>query len=177
MWGKFSQIHKVHSLFICYKKWLFVPDQSIHGNVQLITMSSYTFNKQQMCSVTLHQFRRRQMWGLFSQFHPLHSFLVCYKKWHVLIEQPIHGNVSTHDNDPLKLRKNKLQMSSVTQHQCRRRQMRGNFSNSPSTLTLYLLQKWHVLTEQSIHGKDSPHEYVFLCYRQTTDVFSHPKSV
>ena len=32
MWGKFSQIHPVHSHFVCYKKLLVLTEQSIHGN-------------------------------------------------------------------------------------------------------------------------------------------------
>ena len=33
MWGKFSLIHPVHSLFIRYKKWLGLNEQSIQGKV------------------------------------------------------------------------------------------------------------------------------------------------
>ena len=29
--GKYSQIHPVNILFDCYKKWLVLPEQSIHG--------------------------------------------------------------------------------------------------------------------------------------------------
>ena len=32
MCGKFSQIHPAHWLFVCYKKWLVLTEQSIHGN-------------------------------------------------------------------------------------------------------------------------------------------------
>ena len=38
-------------------------------------MSSYAKNKLQMCSVTQHQCRRRQMCGKCSQIHPVHSLL------------------------------------------------------------------------------------------------------
>ena len=31
--GKYSQIHQVHSLFVYYKKWLVLPEKSIHGKV------------------------------------------------------------------------------------------------------------------------------------------------
>ena len=48
-----------------------------------------------MCSVYQHQFRRRKMCGKFSQIHPAHWLFVCYKKWLVLTEQAIHGNIST----------------------------------------------------------------------------------
>ena len=59
--------------------------------------------------------------------------------------------------------KNKLQMCWVIQHQCRSRQMWKIFTNSPSTLTFCLLQKWLVLPEQSTHGKLSTHKDVLLC--------------
>ena len=62
---------------------------------QLISMSSYAKNKEQMCSVTQHQCRRRQMFGKCSQIHPVHSLFVRYKKRFVLIEQSIRGKVST----------------------------------------------------------------------------------
>ena len=63
---------------------------------QLMRMSSYAKNKLQMCSVTQHQCIRRQMCGKCSQIHPVHSLFVRYKKQLVLIEQSIHGKVSTH---------------------------------------------------------------------------------
>ena len=62
---------------------------------QLIRMSSYAKNKLQMCSVTHNQWRRRQMCGKGSQIHPVLSLFVRYKKRLVLIEQSIHGKVST----------------------------------------------------------------------------------
>ena len=31
--GKYSQIHPVYSLFVCYSKCLVLPEQSIHGKV------------------------------------------------------------------------------------------------------------------------------------------------
>ena len=53
-------------------------------------------NKLQMCSVTQHQCRRRQMCGKCSQIHPVHLLFVSYKKRLVLInEQSSHGKVST----------------------------------------------------------------------------------
>ena len=47
---------------------------------QLIRMSSYVKNKLQMCSVTQHQCRRRQMCGKCSHINSLHSLFDCYKK-------------------------------------------------------------------------------------------------
>ena len=81
MWGKLSQNHKVHSLFVRYKKGLVLIEKSIHGNVtfQDMRMSSYATNKLQMCSVTQHQCRRRQIWGKFSQVHPVHSLCLFQK--------------------------------------------------------------------------------------------------
>ena len=43
---------------------------------QLMRMSSYTKKKLQMCSVTQHQCRRRQMFGKCSQIHQVHSLFV-----------------------------------------------------------------------------------------------------
>ena len=31
--GKYSQIHPVHSLLVCYTKCLVLPEQSIHGKI------------------------------------------------------------------------------------------------------------------------------------------------
>ena len=65
------------------------------ANFHLNIMSSYAKNKPQMCSVTQHQCRRRQMCGKCSQIHPVHSLFVRYKKRLVLIEKSIHGKVLT----------------------------------------------------------------------------------
>ena len=62
---------------------------------QLISMSSYAKNKLQKCSVAQHQCRRRQICGKCSQIHPVHSLFVLYKKRLFLVEQSIHGKVST----------------------------------------------------------------------------------
>ena len=61
------------------------------AKLQLIGLCSYATNKLQMCSVTQHQCRRRQMCGKCSQIHPVHSLFVRYKKRLDLIEQSIHG--------------------------------------------------------------------------------------
>ena len=66
------------------------------ASFQLNSMSTYVKNKLQICSVTQHQCRRRQMFGKCSQIQPVHSIIVLYKKRLVLIEQSIHGKVSTH---------------------------------------------------------------------------------
>ena len=47
---------------------------------QLNRMSTYVKNKQQMCSVTQHQCRWRQMCGKCSKIHPVHSLLSLSRK-------------------------------------------------------------------------------------------------
>ena len=59
--GKFSQIHHEHSLFVCYKNDFSQLNNLFMARFQLIWMLSYGKNKPQMCSVTQHQCRRRQM--------------------------------------------------------------------------------------------------------------------
>ena len=74
--------------------------------------------------------------------------------------------------------KSKLQMCSVTQHQCTRRQMCGKCSKiHPVQLLFVRYKKLLVLNEQSSHGKVPTHKDVLLCYKQTTDVFSYSTSV
>ena len=92
--GKYSQIQQVHSIFIYYKKWIVLTEQSIHGKFQLISMSSYAKNEQQMCRVTQHQCNVAK-YGKYSQIHPVHWLFVNYKKKVVMTEKSIHGNVST----------------------------------------------------------------------------------
>ena len=103
MCGKVSQIHPVHSLFICYKNDLFWLNNLFMVRFKPISMSSYAKNKLQM---TQHQCRHRQMWEKLSQIHPIHSLFICYKKWLVLIEQFIHGNYFNSCGCPLMLRTN-----------------------------------------------------------------------
>ena len=47
---------------------------------QDMRMSSYARKKQPMCSVTQHQYRRRQMWGNFHKFTKYTHFLSVIKK-------------------------------------------------------------------------------------------------
>ena len=107
---------------------------------QLISMSSHAKNKLKMCSVTQHQCRRRQMCGKCS--HITHFWTVTKKDLLSLFMakfHPVHSLLSVTKNDLSKLNnlfmarfqlismsshaKNKLKMCSVTQDQCRRRQM------------------------------------------------------
>ena len=96
MCGKFSQIHTVHSLLFITKNDFSWLNNLFIAMFQLIRMSTYAENKLQMCSVTQHQCRRRQMCGKVSQSHPVHSLFCLLQKWLVLTEQSIHGKVSTH---------------------------------------------------------------------------------
>ena len=96
MCGKFHNFTQYTHFFSVTKNDLSWLNNLFMVKFQLIRMSSYAKNKLQVCSVTQHQCRRRQMWGKLSQIHPLHSLFVCYKKWLVWTEQSIHGNVSTH---------------------------------------------------------------------------------
>ena len=94
--GKFSQIHPIHSLFVCYyKKWPVLTEQSIHGKFQLISMSSYAKNKQQMCRVTQHCSVMSPNVLNIHKFTQYTDYLSITKKV-VMTEQSIHGNVTTH---------------------------------------------------------------------------------
>ena len=69
---------------------------TIMARFQLISMSSYTKNKLQMCSDTQHQCRCHQMCGKCSHINSLPSLLDCSKKWLVFTEQSINCKDSTH---------------------------------------------------------------------------------
>ena len=95
-------VENVHK-FIQFSNFLSVTKNDLSwlnnlfmARFQLITMSTYVKSKLQMCSVTQHQCRRRQMCAKCSQIHLVHSLFVRYKKRLVQIEQSIHGKVSTH---------------------------------------------------------------------------------
>ena len=88
MW-KISQIHPVHSLFVYYKNDSSCLNNLFMVSFQLIRMSSYAKNKQQMCWVTQHQCRSRQMWKI-SQIHPVALTFVYYKKW-LCLDWTIHS--------------------------------------------------------------------------------------
>ena len=178
---------------------------------QLIRMSSYAKNKLQMCSVSQHQCRWRQMWGKCSQIHQVHSLFVrtfpdwiihswqnfnslgcpvmlrtnyrcvqslnisvdvakCVENVHKFTEITHFLSVTKNDlswlNNLFMARfqlyrmstyvKNKLLMCSVTQHQCRRRQMCWKCSQIHPVHSLFVsYKKWLVLIVQSSHGKVS----------------------
>ena len=120
-------------------------------NFQLISMSSYAKNKQQMCWVTQHQCRSRQMWKI-SQIHPVALTFCLLQKWLFLPEQSIHGKVSTHKDVLLCSESNyrcvELLNVSVEVAKC------GKYSQIHPVHSLFIYyKKWPVLTEQSIHGK------------------------
>ena len=158
IWGKVSQIHPVLSLFVSYKKWLALTEQSIHGNNYFNSLQCPLMlrTNNRIYSVTQHQFRRRQMWGKFPHIHPVHSLLSVTKNglsWlnNLFMVMFQLMRMSSYA-------KNKLQMCSVTQHQCRRSQMRAKVSQVHTVHSLFICyKKWPVLTEQSIHGKVSTH--------------------
>ena len=136
--------------FCPYLSWL---NNLFMANFQLTRMSSYAKNKLQMCSVTQHQCRWRQMCGKCSQITKYTHFLSVDLSW---LNNLFMAKVSTHLVSSYA--KNKLQMCSVTQHQCRRRQMCGKCSNINSLHSLLdCYKKRLVITEQSIHGKVSTH--------------------
>ena len=123
---------------------------------QLISMSSYAKNKLQMCSVTQHQCRRHK----------------CVENVHTLIHYTHFLSVIKNDlsrlNNLFMARfqlirmsshaKNKLQMCSVTQHQCWRSQLCGKCSQIHQVHSLFVRHKKRlVLIKQSIHGKFSTH--------------------
>ena len=135
VWKMFT--NPLSTLTFCpYLSWL---NNLFMSNFQLTRMSSYAKNKLQMCSVTQHQCRRRQMCGKCSHIKSLRSHLDRYKNDlsslnNLFMERFLLNKMSTYV-------KNKLQMGSVTQHQCRRRQMCGKCSQIHPVLSLFVRYK------------------------------------
>ena len=96
MCGKCSHINSLHSLLDRYKNDLSLLKNLFMERFLLNKMSTYVKNKLKMGSVTQHPCRRCQMFGKCSQIHPVNSLFVRNKKRLVLIEQSIHGKLSTH---------------------------------------------------------------------------------
>ena len=119
---KFTQY--THFLFVT-KYFLSRMNNLFMVRFQLISMSSYAKNKLEMCSVTQHQCKRRQMCENIHKFTQYSPFLYVAK------------NDLSRLNNLFMARfqfirkcyyvKNKLQLCSVTQHQCRHRQMCEQF--------------------------------------------------
>ena len=128
---KFNQF--THFLSVT-KNDLYWLNNLFMARFQLNRISSYANNKLQMCSVTQHQCRRRQMCGKCSQIHQVHSHFVRYKNalsWlNNLFMAMFQLTTMSY------YAKNKLQLCSVTQHQCRRHQMCGKFSHINSLHSL-----------------------------------------
>ena len=106
---------------------------------QLMSMSSYDNNKLHLCSVTQHQCRHRQMWGKFSQIHPVHSLLSVTKMTCLVLNNLFMVRFQLIRMSSYA--KNKLQMCSVPNISVDVAKCGESFTNSPSTLTFCLLQK------------------------------------
>ena len=118
MWKMFTNSRRALTI-VCYQKWPILTEQSIHGKFQLISMSSYAKNKQQMCRVTQHQCNVAKC-GKYSQIHPVHWLYVYYEK-----KLSLQNNLFMVMFQLIRMSsyaKNKLQMCWVTEHQCRSRQ-------------------------------------------------------
>ena len=99
-------------------------------------MSTYVKNKLQMCTVTQRQCRRRQMCGKCSHINSLHSLWTVTKK-----DLSSLNNLFMAKFQLIRMSfyaKNKLQMCSVTQHQCRRHQMCGKCSQIHPVHSLFV---------------------------------------
>ena len=125
MCGKLSQIQPVYSLLSVTNNDLSWVNYLFMARFQHISLYSDEKNIVQLCSVFQHQCRRRQMCGKFSSFPPAPCFLSVTKNDFSLMNNLIMAKfqlmrMSTYA-------KNKVLMCSVTQHQCRRRQMCGKF--------------------------------------------------
>ena len=157
IWGKFSKIHSEHTFCMLQKNDFSWLNNLFMAMFQLIRMSSYAKNKLQMCSVSQHKCRRREMRVKVSQTHPVHSLFVCYKK-NDLSWLTNHFMVIFQLIRLSSYAKNKLKMSSVNHHQCRHRQMWGKLSQiHPVHSLFFCFKKWLVLTELSIKGQVSSH--------------------
>ena len=135
--GKYSQIHPVHSLFVSYKKWLVLPNNLFMVSFQLIRMSSYAKNKQQMCWVTQHQCRSRQMWKIFTNSPSTLTFCPLQRITILTTKQSIHGKFKLIRMSPLMQRTNYRCVESLNINaKCGK-----VFTYSPSTLTFCLLKQ------------------------------------
>ena len=126
------------------------------ASCQLNRVSTYVKSKLQMCTVIHHQCRRRQMCGKCSHINSLHSLSTVTKN-----DMSSLNNLFMARFQLIRMSssaKNKLQMCSVAQHQCRRRQMYGKCSQIHPVHSLFVrYKKGLVLIEKYIHGKVSTH--------------------
>ena len=118
MCGKCSQIHPVHSLFVCYKKWLVFTEESIHYKFQLIIgcplMQITICWCVQSFKISVDVAKCVE---IFTNSQSTLTF--CWvQKWHVWLNSIM---------ERFQLIWSPLMLSTVVsvQHQCRRRQMGG----------------------------------------------------
>ena len=119
-------------------------------------MSTYVKNKLQMCSVTQHQCRRRQMCGKCSHINSLHSLLDCYKKDLSSLNNLFMAKFQLFSMSFYA--KNKLQMCSVTQNQCRRRQMCRKCSHIHQVHSLFVrtCPDWSIYSWRTFNSLGCP---------------------
>ena len=118
MFGKCSNINSLHSLLNCYKNVTCLPwTIYLWKGLYLIGCPLLLQNKLQMYSVTQLQCRwSPNVWKMFA--NPPGTLTFCpYLSW--------LNNLNFQLTRMSSYAKNKLQMCSVNQHQCRRRQMFG----------------------------------------------------
>ena len=160
-WGKYSQIHPVHLLYVFYKKMTTLA-WTIYSWLAFNSLRSPLLQRTNYrCVESLNISVEFAKCGKFSQIHPVHSLFVYNKN-----DQSSLKNLFMVRFQFIRMSsyaKMKLQMCWVTQRQCRSRQMWKIFTNSPSRLTFYLLQKMTCL-DWTIHSwQVSTHYYVLLC--------------
>ena len=154
--GKCSHINSLHSLLDCHKNVLSSLNNLFMATFELTRMSSYDTNKLQMCSVSQHHCRRRQMCGKVHKFTQITHFLSVTKNdlsWlnNLFMARFQLNRMSTYV-------KNKLQMFSVTQHQCRWRQMCGKCSQIRQVHSLFVrtCPDWTIYSWQSFNSLGCP---------------------
>ena len=122
---------------------------SIHG-MSTLRMLSYAKNKQQMCWVTQHQWRSRQMWKIFTNSTQYTHFLSVTKNdlsWQNNLFMVMFQIISISS-----YAKNKLQMCWVTQHQCGSRQMWINYSQIHPVYSLFVCYSKCVVLTWTIYS-------------------------
>ena len=139
MCGKWSQIQPIHSLLSSPKYYLCWLNNLFMWRFQINSIFSYVKNKLQMCSITQHQCRRRQMCGKCSQIPSVHSLLSVPKNDVSWLNNLFMASFEL--NRMSSYAKNKLQMCSVTHIQSSRRHMCEKCLHINSLLTFGLLQE------------------------------------
>ena len=153
MCGKCSQIHQVHSLFVrTCPDWTIYSWQTFNSlGCPLMLRTNYRCVKSLNISVDVAKCVENV--HKFTQFTHFLSVTKNDLSWlnNLFMARFLLIRMSTSV-------KNKLQMCSVIQHQCRRCQMCGKCSHINSLHSLLdCYKKWLVFNEKSIHGKVSTH--------------------